>query len=416
MVSITATAQSNRTPSPSTGLRRLLGKKRSNPDAPNAKGVLEKSTSASSFGTASTVSTSGSSTLSLASSISNPRMDRRVTADFPALTTFATNAADEEDSSQRYFDDGCDDGDIANEEISATSPNAEEDATNDDDDDGTAATDNDEISIASSTPSCTRTRRRVHFDETVAIGSIPLLEEYTPAELEAMYYSTLDEDNLRAEAKYIVKSIRMARMQKVNGHPTAASTRILEGDHEDYCPRGLENYLLTKEEKRVRKAEARGVILSVLLAQEEQRESLYGAHEDHRKEAQSILAVASVTRSRRSRATAIEVALQDEEEVRKMIEIEERERCDREQKEDEQQQDKALPNDTTNTNNTTKPIRGKAARRMSAAASNIASKVVRKASSSIIVNDSTRRRKTTPPRPTTARPSMKAPGRHAHNL
>ena len=319
-------------------------------------------------------------------------MDRRVTADFPTLTTFAANAADEDDSSQRYFDDGCDDGDIANEEISATSPNAEEDATNDGDDDGTAATDNEEISIASSTPSCTSTRRRVHFDETVAIGSIPLLEEYTPAELEAMYYSTVDEDNLRAEAKYIVKSIRMARMQKANGHPTAASTRILEGDHDDYCSRGLENYLRTKEEKRTRKADARGVILSVLLAQEEQWEALYGAHEDHRQEAHSILAVASVTRSRRSRAAAIEVALQDEEEVCQMIEMEERERHDREQKEEVQQQDKALPNDTTNTS---KPTRGKAARRMSAAASNIASKVVRKASSSIIVNGSTRRRKTT---------------------
>ena len=326
-------------------------------------------------------------------------MDRRVTTDFPSVMNLA--AADDDISSERYFDDGCDADhkpqDIADEEISAPST-AEEDAINEEDD-GTAATEDDEITItsASSSVSCSNvvTRRRVHFDETIAIGSIPLLEEYTPAELEVMYYSHVEEDNLRAEAKYVVKSIRMARMQEATGHPTAASTRILEDDNDDYCPRGLENYLRTREEKRVRKAEAKDVIYSVLLAQEEQWEAIHGAHDDHREEAQNILAVASVTRSRRSRATAIEMAVQDQEEVRLMIKMEERERREREQqqKEAEQlQQETALPTDTTDTTN--KPTRGKAARRMSAAASNIASKVVRKASSSIIANSTTRRRKT----------------------
>ena len=327
-------------------------------------------------------------------------MDRRVTTDFPSVMNLA--AADDDISSERYFDDGCDADhnpqDIAEEEISVTPSTAEEDAINEGDD-GTAATEDDEITVtsASSSETCTNvvTQRRVHFDETVAIGSIPLLEEYTPAELEAMYYSHVEEDNLRAEAKYVVKSIRMARMQEATGHPTAAFTRILEDDNDDYCPRGLENYLRTREEKRVRKAEAKDVIYSVLLAQEEQWETIHGAHDDHREEAHNILAVASATRSRRSRATAIEMAVQDQEEVRQMIKMEEKERREREQqqKEAEQlQQEKALPTETTDTTN--KPTRGKAARRMSAAASNIASKVVRKASSSIIPNSTTRRRKT----------------------
>ena len=326
-------------------------------------------------------------------------MDRRVATDFPPVMNLA--ADDDDISSERYFDDGCDADhkpqDIADEEISAPST-AEEDAINEEDD-GTAATEDDEITItsASSSVSCSNvvTRRRVHFDETIAIGSIPLLEEYTPAELEVMYYSHVEEDNLRAEAKYVVKSIRMAQMQEATGHPTAASTRILEDDNDDYCPRGLENYLRTREEKRVRKAEAKDVIYSVLLAQEEQWETIHGAHDDHREEAHNILAVASVTRSRKSRAAAIEMAVQDHKEVRLMIKIEERERREREQqqKEAEQlQQETALPTDTTDTTN--KPTRGKAARRMSAAASNIASKVVRKASSSIIPNSTTRRRKT----------------------
>lgn len=251
------------------------------------------------------------------------------------------------------------------------------------------------INDGKDTAKTTATRRRVRFDETVAIGSIPQLVEYSPAELESMYYSNLEENNLRAEAKYIVKSIRMARMQEATGRSTAASTRILEDDGSDgdgeYCPRGLENYLRTREEKRERKAEAKDLAYSVLLAQEEQWDALFAAAADEDEDnaltsytekdleaAQNAIAMESVTRSRRSRAAAIEMALQDEDEVRQMILEEDRERrarLDAQQQQEEEQEsaERAHP----------KPAKGRATRRMSSAASTIASKVVRRASSSV---------------------------------
>merc|ERR1719183_1995106 len=138
--------------------------------------------------------------------------------------------------------------------------------------------------------------RKVTFDETVAIGSIPTLAEYSTTELQALYYSDVEEDKLRSEAKYVVKAIRLARMQHANGRTTAATGRILEGKGDgEYCPRGLENYLLAKREKRARTADA----------------------------------AASADHSRRARATAIELALQDEEEVRQMAPVGEWERRDR---------------------------------------------------------------------------------------
>jgi len=264
------------------------------------------------------------------------------------------------------------------------------------------------INDGKDTAKTTVTRRRVRFNETVAIGSIPQLVEYSPAELESMYYSHLEENNLRAEAKYIVKSIRMARMQEATGRSTAASARILEDDGSDgdgeYCPRGLENYLRTREEKRERKAEAKDLAYSVLLAQEEQWDALFAAAADEDEDnaltsytekdleaAQNAIAMESVTRSRRSRAAAIEMALQDEEEVRQMILEEEKERRARlhaleeerkqrarlhvqqQQEEEQESTEQAHP----------KPARGKATRRMSSAASTIASKVVRRASLSV---------------------------------
>eukprot|EP00563_Minutocellus_polymorphus_P021557 CAMPEP_0197733974 /NCGR_PEP_ID=MMETSP1434-20131217/44184_1 /TAXON_ID=265543 /ORGANISM="Minutocellus polymorphus, Strain CCMP3303" /LENGTH=414 /DNA_ID=CAMNT_0043321375 /DNA_START=74 /DNA_END=1318 /DNA_ORIENTATION=- len=388
---VTIATSTSKTPSTcsSTGLRRLLEKnRRSNPSHRSVSDdrALAKSNSTCSFSTASTTSSSTSSLLSMssASMISNPRMEKRVVG--------ASSCSEEiaDTSYQRcYFYNGGEDADVhANdsmrgivEEVEATtSPTCSSTCP---------------INDGKDTAKTTVTRRRVRFNETVAIGSIPQLVEYSPAELESMYYSHLEENNLRAEAKYIVKSIRMARMQEATGRSTAASARILEDDGSDgdgeYCPRGLENYLRTREEKRERKAEAKDLAYSVLLAQEEQWDALFAAAADEDEDnaltsytekdleaAQNAIAMESVTRSRRSRAAAIEMALQDEEDVRQMILEEDRERrarLDAQQQQEEEQEstEQAHP----------KPARGKATRRMSSAASTIASKVVRRASLSV---------------------------------
>jgi len=309
-------------------------------------------TSARSFGTASTKSSSvhvtktsskrpslattssgsSSSSLSVASmcsAISNPRMSRRDRVrSLPSIDSASGSSSSEEESCQRFF------ADQEEEEEVTTSPSA---ALND------SAHDTISALAFSSSSAAAPTRRKVTFDETVAIGSIPTLAEYSPAELQALYYSDVEEDKLRSEAKYVVKAIRVARMQHANGRATAATARILEGKDDDgeYCPRGLETYLLAKGEKRARKAEARDHAIAVFLAQEEHAEADLDAAAR-----EAAIAAASAAHSRRARAAAIEMALRDEEEVRQMAPVGEWERRDRllllekERQEEQQEQQK----------------------------------------------------------------------------
>ena len=277
-------------------------------------------------------SSSSLSVASMCSVISNPRMSRRdrVRRSLPSIDSASGSSSSEEESCQRFF------ADQEEEEEVTTSPSA---ALNDSAHDTISALAF--TSAAASSP----TRRKVTFDETVAIGSIPTLAEYSPAELQALYYSDVEEDKLRSEAKYVVKAIRVARMQHANGRATAATARILEGKDDDgeYCPRGLENYLLPKGEKRARKAEARDHAIAVFLAQEEHAAD--EADLDAAARAAAI-AAASAAHSRRARAAAIEMAPRDEEEVRQMAPVGEWERRDRllllekERQEEQQEQQK----------------------------------------------------------------------------
>ena len=320
--------------------------------------------SARSFGTASTTTTTtskrpplatansggSSSSLSVASmcsAISNPRMNRRDRVrSLPSISASGSSSSEDSEeiiaddvSCQRFFADQDDE-----EEKASASPTA---SLNDNSQNGGdiykhILLNDDTLDATSAATSAAPTRRKVTFDETIAIGSIPTLAEYSTTELQALYYSDVEEDKLRSEAKYVVKAIRLARMQNANGRTTAATGRILEGKGDgEYCPRGLENYLLAKGEKRARKAEARDHAGAVFLAQEEHAETDLDA-------TRTAVAAASAAHSRRARATAIELALQDEEEVRQMAPVGEWERRDRlllleKERQEEQQKEGRKP-------------------------------------------------------------------------
>ena len=324
--------------------------------------------SARSFGSASTTTTSkrpplatanSSSSLSVASmcsTISNPRMNRRDRVRYlPSISASGSSSSEDSEeiiaddvSCQRFFADQDDE-----EEKASPSPTA---SLNDNSQNGgdiykQILLNDDTLDATLAATSAAPISRKVTFDETVAIGSIPTLAEYSATELQALYYSDVEEDKLRSETKYVVKAIRLARKQHANGRTTAATGRILEGKgDEEYCPRGLENYLLAKGEKRARKAEARDHAGAVFLAQEEHAETDLDA-------TRTAVAAASADHSRRARATAIELALQDEEEVRQMAPVGEWERRDRllllEKERQEEQQKEGRKPTTDNKGNAT---------------------------------------------------------------
>ena len=97
---------------------------------------------------------------------------------------------------------------------------------------------------------------------------------------------------------------------------------------------------MTKGEKRARKAEVRDHAGAVFLAQEEHAEADLDA-------ARTAVAAASAAHSRRARATAVELALQDVEEVRQMAPVGQWERRDRllleKERQEEQQKEGRKP-------------------------------------------------------------------------
>ena len=154
----------------------------------------------------------------------------------------------------------------------------------------------------------TNPQRSVHFYETVAIGSIPTLDEYSESELASLYYSHEEEQALRSEAKSIVRALRATSSLP---HPHQHSL-----DNDDYCARGLENYLLPREEKRARRILAKEHIYSIIEAQHIMK--MEG--DDQGVDDNALdLAMISLRSSHGFRDVAMERAAKDEAEVKLII-------------------------------------------------------------------------------------------------
>lgn len=158
-----------------------------------------------------------------------------------------------------------------------------------------------------STSNGTKSQRSVHFYETVAIGSIPTLDEYSEDELTYMFYSREEEQAMRSEAKTIVRALRAtSSLLYPNQHSL---------DNDDYCARGLENYLLPREEKGARRILAKEHIYSVIKAQHimKMENGEQGCVDDN------ALAMISLRSSHGFRDVAMERAANDEAEVKLML-------------------------------------------------------------------------------------------------
>ena len=154
----------------------------------------------------------------------------------------------------------------------------------------------------------TNPQRSVHFYETVAIGSIPTLDEYSEPELASLYYSHEEEQALRSEAKSIVRALRAtSTLPYPNQHSL---------DNDDYCARGLENYLLPREEKRARRILTKEHIYSVIEAQHIIKMEGTGQGVDDNA---LDLAMISLRSSHGFRDVAMERAAKDEAEVKLII-------------------------------------------------------------------------------------------------
>lgn len=154
----------------------------------------------------------------------------------------------------------------------------------------------------------TKSQRTVHFYETVAIGSIPTLDEYSEVELTSMYYSHDEEQALRSEAKTIVRALRATS--------TLPCPNQNSLDNDDYCARGLENYLLPREEKRARRILAKEHIYSIIEAQHIMKMEGDGQGVD---DSALDLAMISLRSSHGFRDVAMERAAQDETDVKLML-------------------------------------------------------------------------------------------------
>lgn len=148
-------------------------------------------------------------------------------------------------------------------------------------------------------------KRSIHFHETVAIGSIPTLDEYSHAELLSMYYSHKEEQVLRSQTKSIVRVLRAASSLP---HPDQPHI-----DDNIYCARGLENYLLPTEEKRARRVMSKEHIYSVIEAQHVMTMEQEEGSDDN------ALAMISLRSSHQFREVAIDRAAGDEAEVKLML-------------------------------------------------------------------------------------------------
>lgn len=143
-------------------------------------------------------------------------------------------------------------------------------------------------------------KRSIHFYESVAIACIPTLDEYTPSELQAIYYSPEEEHGHRYETKSLIRVLR------------AAAGRQHAIDDNVYCGRGLESHLLSAEEKQARRAKMTEHVYSVVQAQF----AMLLDQEDDVDD--DFLAIISLNSSHASRKVANERAANDEAHVKLM--------------------------------------------------------------------------------------------------
>ena len=163
-------------------------------------------------------------------------------------------------------------------------------------------------SPSTSSTSNTNSQRSVHFYETVAIGSIPTLDEYSESELASLYYSHEEEQEMRSQTKSIVRTLRATSSLP---YPNQNSL-----DNDGYCARGLENYLLPREEKRARRILAKEHIYSIIEAQHIMKMEGTGQGVDDNA---LDLAMISLRSSHGFRDVAMERAAKDEAEVKLML-------------------------------------------------------------------------------------------------
>ena len=143
-------------------------------------------------------------------------------------------------------------------------------------------------------------KRSIHFYESVAIAYIPTLDEYSPSELEAFYYSPEEEHDHRYETKSLIRVLR------------GAAGRQHNIDDNVYCGRGLESHLLSAEEKQARRARMTEHVNSVVQAQ-------FAMLLDQDEDADDdVLAKISLNSSHASRKVANERAANDEAQVKLM--------------------------------------------------------------------------------------------------
>ena len=154
----------------------------------------------------------------------------------------------------------------------------------------------------------TNSQRSVHFYETVAIGSIPTIDEYSESELASLYYSHEEEQVMRSQTKSIVRTLRATSNLP---YPNQNSL-----DNDGYCARGLENYLLPREKKRARRILAKEHIYSIIEAQHIMK--MEG--DDQGVDDNALdLAMISLRSSHGFRDVAMERAAKDEAEVKLII-------------------------------------------------------------------------------------------------
>ena len=143
-------------------------------------------------------------------------------------------------------------------------------------------------------------KRSIHFYESVAIACIPTLDEYSPSELKAIYYSPEEEQDHRYETKSLIRVLRAAA-----GSPHNIDDNI-------YCGRGLESHLLSPEEKQARRATMTEHVYSIVQAQF----AMLLDQEDDVDD--DVLAIISLNSSHHSRKVAKERAANDEAQVKLM--------------------------------------------------------------------------------------------------
>ena len=239
---------------------------------------------------------------SLSSIVSHHLMTRR------GVNTTSTCKASDNNEQQRKADESLQSNRFDVEQ-STTSSKLEQESVSTTNDRPTFAPHKSCLKKSPSTTSTSNTnpQRSVRFYETVAIGSIPTLDEYSEAELASLYYSHEEEQALRSEAKSIVRALR------------ATSSLPYPNKHSldnDYCARGLENYLLPREEKCARRILAKEHIYSIIEAQHIMKmDGVDQGVDDNALD----LAMISLRSSHGFRDVAMERAAKDEAEVKLII-------------------------------------------------------------------------------------------------